>query len=157
MCTHFLLQTPPPCEPNQLPKLYKSEGLACQWNTSRTRLFLSNNISNYWSAFEAHWSSCTLSSGMVCLLLFPNTTAAIKKTNNSKLIESGSHSGLYAYKSIPNLVGEPPGNEFQNTRFWAGLRPSLRTCRICSEFGKALSDMGWVPRNQSYSTICCFK
>ena len=23
MCTHFLLQTPPPREPNQLPKLYK--------------------------------------------------------------------------------------------------------------------------------------
>ena len=44
-----------------------------------------------------------------------------------------------------------------NNRFWAGLRPSLKTCRVCSEFGKALSDMGWVPRNQSYSTICCLK
>ena len=43
-----------------------------------------------------------------------------------------------------------------NNRFWAGLRPSLKTW-VCSEFGKALSDMGWVPRNQSYSTICCLK
>ena len=44
-----------------------------------------------------------------------------------------------------------------NNRFWAGLRPSLKTCRVCSEFGEGLSDTGWVPRNQSYSTICCLK